>query len=100
VVVAEGYLWEAERRGFAQYGAFIPEVVLEKPDLVRSMHEEFVHAGSDVVEAFTVSYYLLLHVPKSRKNVVVYKKRLMYYLSLATSNNISFLLAIKGIESK
>jgi len=65
VVVAEGYLWEAERRGFAQYGAFIPEVVLEKPDLVRSMHEEFVHAGSDVVEAFTVSYYLLL--PKAEK---------------------------------
>jgi betaine-homocysteine S-methyltransferase len=30
-------------------------VVLEHPDLVAGLHREFVHAGSDVVEAFT--YY-------------------------------------------
>ena len=35
-------------------GPFVPEVVLDHPDLVLKMHEEFVHAGSDVVEAFTV----------------------------------------------
>ncbi len=33
----------------------MPEVVLEHPDLVAQLHREFVHAGSDVVEAFT--YY-------------------------------------------
>jgi betaine-homocysteine S-methyltransferase len=55
VVCAEGYLFEFERRGYLQAGAFVPEVVLEHPDLVSQLHREFVHAGSDVVEAFT--YY-------------------------------------------
>jgi betaine-homocysteine S-methyltransferase len=55
VVCAEGYLFEFERRGYLQAGAFVPEIVLEHPGLVRVLHEEFVHAGSDVVLAFT--YY-------------------------------------------
>ena len=55
VICAEGYLFEFERRGYLQAGAFVPEVVLEHPDLVTQLHREFVHAGSDVVEAFT--YY-------------------------------------------
>jgi betaine-homocysteine S-methyltransferase len=55
VICAEGYLFEFERRGYLQAGAFVPEVVLEQPGLVAQLHREFVHAGSDVVEAFT--YY-------------------------------------------
>ncbi len=55
VICAEGYLFEFERRGYLQAGAFVPEIVLEHPDLVAQLHREFVHAGSDVVEAFT--YY-------------------------------------------
>lgn len=55
VVCAEGYLFELERRGYLQAGAFVPEVVLEHPEKVAQLHREFVHAGSDVVEAFT--YY-------------------------------------------
>ncbi len=55
VICAEGYLFEFERRGYLQAGAYVPEVVLEHPDLVAELHREFVHAGSDVVEAFT--YY-------------------------------------------
>src|SRR5262245_55715432 len=55
VICAEGYLFEFERRGYLQAGAFVPEVVLEHPELVTQLHREFVHAGSDVVEAFT--YY-------------------------------------------
>src|SRR5919109_5339044 len=55
VICAEGYLFEFERRGYLQAGAFVPEVVLEHPELVAELHREFVHAGSDVVEAFT--YY-------------------------------------------
>nr|KAG5705068.1 hypothetical protein BaRGS_018798 [Batillaria attramentaria] len=55
VLVAEGYLFEFERRGYLKAGAFVPEVVIKHPDMVRSLHEEFVHAGSDVVLAFT--YY-------------------------------------------
>ena len=55
VVCAEGYLFELERRGYLQAGAFVPEVVLEHPEKVAELHREFLHAGSDVVEAFT--YY-------------------------------------------
>ncbi|MGE5132045.1 MAG: homocysteine S-methyltransferase family protein [Gemmatimonadota bacterium] len=55
VICAEGYLFECERRGYLQAGAFVPEVVLDHPEVVEELHREFVHAGSDVVEAFT--YY-------------------------------------------
>jgi betaine-homocysteine S-methyltransferase len=55
VICAEGYLFELERRGYLQAGAFVPEVVLEYPEEVTQLHRQFVHAGSDVVEAFT--YY-------------------------------------------
>ena len=55
VICAEGYLFELERRGYLQAGAFVPEVVLEHPDAVTQLHRDFVHAGSDVVEALT--YY-------------------------------------------
>jgi len=55
VICAEGYLFELERRGYLQAGAFVPEVVLDHPEEVSHLHREFAHAGSDVVEAFT--YY-------------------------------------------
>jgi len=55
VLCAEGYLFELERRGYLQAGAYVPEVVLEHPEIVAALHREHVHAGSDVVEAFT--YY-------------------------------------------
>lgn len=55
VICAEGYVFELERRGYLQAGPFVPEVVLDHPEQVTSLHEQFVHAGSDVVEALT--YY-------------------------------------------
>ncbi len=55
VICAEGYLFECERRGYVQAGAFVPEVVLDHPEVVEQLHRDFVRAGSDVVEAFT--YY-------------------------------------------
>ncbi|XP_070568442.1 betaine--homocysteine S-methyltransferase 1-like [Ptychodera flava] len=55
IIVAEGYLFLFERRGYLKAGPFVPEVILENPELVRSAYREFVHAGSDVVLAFT--YY-------------------------------------------
>jgi betaine-homocysteine S-methyltransferase len=55
LICAEGYLFELERRGYIQAGAFVPEAVLDHPEKVTELHREFVHAGSDVVEAFT--YY-------------------------------------------
>lgn len=55
VLCAEGYVFELERRGYLQAGAYVPEVVLEHPDVVLQLHEEFLRAGSDVVVALT--YY-------------------------------------------
>jgi betaine-homocysteine S-methyltransferase len=55
VICAEGYLFELERRGYVQAGPFVPEVVLDAPEVVKQLSREFVRAGSDVVEAFT--YY-------------------------------------------
>ena len=56
VVCAEGYLFELERRGYLQAGAFVPEVLFEHPEVVEQLHMDFVHAGSDVTEALT--YYV------------------------------------------
>ena len=55
ILCAEGYLFAMERRGYLQAGAFVPEVVLEHPEVVSQLHKEFIRAGSDVVQAFT--YY-------------------------------------------
>ena len=67
VVCAEGYLFECERRGYLQAGAFVPEVVLEHPEVVTELHREFVHAGSDVVEAST--YYAVVTLALHREPV-------------------------------
>ncbi|SKA72086.1 betaine-homocysteine S-methyltransferase [Paucidesulfovibrio gracilis DSM 16080] len=53
VLCAEGYLFEMERRGYLQAGSFVPEVALDHPDVLANLHREFVHAGSDVIVAFT-----------------------------------------------
>ena len=53
VICAEGFLFELERRGYLSAGEFVPEVALEFPDALRTLHVDFQRAGSDVVEAFT-----------------------------------------------
>ena len=55
VICAEGYLFELERRGYLQAGAYVPEVVLDFPEQVENLHRDFLRSGSDVIEAFT--YY-------------------------------------------
>src|SRR4026209_1732662 len=55
VLCAEGYLFELERRAYLQAGAYVPEAVLEHPEVVAQLHRGFLRAGSDVLEAFT--YY-------------------------------------------
>ena len=55
VICAEGYVFEMERRGYVQAGAYVPEVVLDHPHAVTELHREFMYAGSDVIEALT--YY-------------------------------------------
>jgi betaine-homocysteine S-methyltransferase len=74
VICAEGYLFELERRGYLQAGAYVPEVVLDHPEEVTQLHRQFVHAGSDVVEAFT--YYA--HREKLR---IIGKEELLEHLN-------------------
>jgi betaine-homocysteine S-methyltransferase len=53
VICAEGFLFELERRGYLSAGEFVPEVALEYPDALRTLHVDYQRAGSDIVEAFT-----------------------------------------------
>ncbi len=53
VICAEGFLFELERRGYLASGEFVPEVVLDHPEVLERVHRDFQHAGSDIVEAFT-----------------------------------------------
>ena len=53
VICAEGFLFEIERRGYMSSGEFVPMVSLEHPKALETLHKDFQHAGSDIVEAFT-----------------------------------------------
>lgn len=55
VLCAEGYVFELERRGYLKAGAYVPEVVIEHPEVVSQLHHEFARAGTDVQVALT--YY-------------------------------------------
>ncbi|XP_063964792.1 betaine--homocysteine S-methyltransferase 1-like [Lytechinus pictus] len=55
VLCAEGYVMDFERQGYIKSGPFVPEVVIDHPELVRQKYRDFVNAGSDVVPALT--YY-------------------------------------------
>src|SRR5215813_14480530 len=50
VLGAGGYLLALEKRGYVQAGPFTPEVTIEHPNALRAIHEEFVHAGSEVLQ--------------------------------------------------
>ena len=45
-----GYLLALENRGYVQAGPFTPEVTIEYPNALRALHEEFLHAGSEVLQ--------------------------------------------------
>src|SRR5687767_3300234 len=67
VVIGDGgYLIELERRGYVDSGSgrqqvgtgrgsgqFTPEVAIENPSALRELHEEFLNAGSQVLQALT-----------------------------------------------
>lgn len=55
VLQAEGYLFQMEHRGYLKAGAYVPEVLVEHPEVVSQLHEEFRRCGTDVQLAFT--YY-------------------------------------------
>lgn len=48
-----GYLLALESRGYVQAGPFTPEVTIEHPNALRALHEEFFHAGAEVLQVLT-----------------------------------------------
>ena len=48
-----GYLVELERRGYVETGKWLPTVVLDHPGVLRQLHQEFIRAGSEVLQALT-----------------------------------------------
>ena len=48
-----GILVRARERGYLSAGEFVPEVALEFPDALKTLHVDYQRAGSDIVEAFT-----------------------------------------------
>ena len=48
-----GYLLALEKRGYVQAGPFTPEVTIEHPNALRALHEEYLHAGSEVLQVLT-----------------------------------------------
>jgi len=48
-----GYLLALEARGYVQAGPFTPEVTIEHPNALKALHQEFVHAGAEVLQVLT-----------------------------------------------
>ncbi len=57
VLCAEGYVLGLARRGYIGTGLWTPQFMLEYPEVLTGMHYEFVHCGSDVVQALQVSIW-------------------------------------------
>ena len=55
ILMAEGYIFELERRGCIQAGPFCPIILLEEPEMIKQVTRDYVNNGSDVIVACT--YY-------------------------------------------
>ena len=53
IILAGGYLFEVERRGYLTAGEFVPKVALDHPEVLKQVTIDFLRAGSDVALAFT-----------------------------------------------
>ena len=59
ILCAEGYLLALCRMGYLTHGVWVPEFILEQPEVLKNVHYEFIHAGTDVTEAFQVVIHLV-----------------------------------------
>ena len=44
--------------GYVAPGIWIPEFLVERPEVLRSLHYQFIDAGSDVTEAYQVGLHV------------------------------------------
>ena len=54
ILCAEGYVLALTRMGYVAPGVWIPEFLIERPEVLRNLHYQFTDAGSDVTEAYQV----------------------------------------------
>ena len=54
VLCAEGYLLALCRMGYVATGVWVPEFLIDHPEVLRGLHYQFAQAGSDVTEAYQV----------------------------------------------
>jgi betaine-homocysteine S-methyltransferase len=55
MLMAEGFVFELERRGYLQMGPWSPASIISEPGVYKQMHVETLRAGTDIVVACT--YY-------------------------------------------
>ena len=55
IICAEGYLLALSRMGYIAHGIWAPQFLLDHSEVLRMIHYEFVHAGTDVTVAYQVS---------------------------------------------
>lgn len=55
ILCAEGYVLALARMGYVARGVWVPEFLIDKPEVLRDLHNQFADAGSDVIEAYQVS---------------------------------------------
>ncbi len=42
------------RMGYVAPGVWVPEFLVDRPEILRNLHVQFADAGSDVIEAYQV----------------------------------------------
>ena len=75
VLCAEGYLLALCRMGYVATGVWVPEFLIDHPEVLRGLHYQFVHAGSDVTEAYQVLCSLYIRQSKTWYYIV----RIIYF---------------------
>merc|ERR1719160_677811 len=55
MIMAEGFVFELERRGYLQMGPWSPAAITDYPAVFKQLHVETLRAGTDIVVACT--YY-------------------------------------------
>ena len=49
------------RSGYIAHGVWVPEFILDQPEVLKGLHYQFIHAGTDVTEAFQVLSWNFAH---------------------------------------
>ena len=54
ILCAEGYVLALTRMGYVAPGVWIPDFLIDRPEVLRNLYCQFADAGSDVIEAYQV----------------------------------------------